>query len=86
MAKLWAETIDGSELRQAQANIDQAMAGARADARRSNPNAVAPVASAGPKKGTGWVEQKPTAPPPGVGIIDRMVNASLPHGAGSKAK
>jgi hypothetical protein len=85
MAKLWSDTVSGDDLRQAQASIDDAMAGARADARRSNPNAVQPVSAAGPK-GTGWVEPKTREPPPGVGIIDRLVQEMQPHGPKSKAK
>jgi hypothetical protein len=79
MAKLWSDTVSGDDLRQAQASIDDAMAGARADARRSNPNAVQPVAKVGPK-GTGWVDPRPLALPPGQRPIERLVNAALPHG------
>ena len=38
-----------------------------------------------PKRGTGWVEPRPLAPPPGQDAIERLVNAFLPHGPGSKA-
>ena len=33
--------------------------------------------------GRGWQEEKPLAAPPGQDAIERLVNAALPHGAGS---
>jgi hypothetical protein len=96
MPKLWAETIDGSALRQAQASIDDARRGAVRDARRRNPNALdppvkvrvegAPRVIDGPQPTPGWYEPKPLASPPGQEAIERLVQDALPHGPGSKAK
>ena len=32
--------------------------------------------------GTGWAHERPLGPQPGIGLIDRGVNAALPHGPG----
>jgi hypothetical protein len=85
MPKFWSDTVSGDDLRRAQASIDDAMAGVRADARRSNPNAVQGVAAAGPK-GTGWVDPRKLESPPGQDAIERLVRDALPHGPKSKAK
>jgi hypothetical protein len=37
--------------------------------------AAAPNARAEPRKGTGWVDSAPLKPPPGVDILDRMMDA-----------
>jgi hypothetical protein len=33
-----------------------------------------------PSPTPGWVDPTPLGPPPGIGLIDRAVNAALPHG------
>lgn len=38
------------------------------------------IVPAAPVRGSGWVEPKPLAPPPGQDAIERLVNAALPHG------
>jgi hypothetical protein len=67
---------------------DNLCAGIRGDARAPTsaqgmiPSSHQPVsggrASAG--DGTGYVEPRPLSPPPGIDLIDRAVNAALPHG------
>jgi hypothetical protein len=43
------------------------------------------VTAGDPPRGTGWVDPRPLAPPPGQEAIERLVNAVLPHGPKSKA-
>lgn len=80
-----------------QRGIDAAMADViRRDARH-NPNALDPparvqvvgaptVVDADSPRQRGWVDPKPLEPPPGQDVIERLVNAALPHGPESKAK
>jgi hypothetical protein len=85
-----------SEQRAIQDGIDEGLRGAIADARRRNPNALDPSVKVkvmgaapgidGPQPIPGWYEPKPLASPPGVGIIDRLVQEMQPHGPKSKAK
>jgi hypothetical protein len=65
-----------------------------ADSRRSAPNdrrgvlPSTPTASqpaSGPA-GSGWRDQAPLTLPPGQALIERMVNAALPHGPGHRRK
>ena len=68
------------------AALEIAVRGLLGDARRSSP-----VDYAGPKReaapasapGTGWRDRGPLLPPPGVNIIDRMVEAMQPHQPGN---
>jgi hypothetical protein len=84
MNPIWNDTVSGDELRRRQAEIDQAMLGVIADARRSNPNAhelpikVLPVGAAEAKVGAeaprrGWAEEVPLSLPPGQDAIERLV-------------
>jgi hypothetical protein len=62
-----------------------------ADSRRSSPTerrGVLPErpAAAPAPAGTGWREPPPLRLPPGQDLIERMVNAALPHGPGHRRK
>ena len=41
---------------------------------------VSNVHTGGGGSGTGWVDPRPLGPQPGIDLIDRGVNAALPHG------
>jgi hypothetical protein len=88
---------EAEDARRIQAGIDVAMREVIASAGH-NPNRIdapakvgiagaVPVAPSPPLtgRGTGWQEPGPLASPPGQDVIERLVNASLPHGAGSLA-
>jgi hypothetical protein len=79
-----------------QRGIDQAMsaviAGARYNPERIDPPpkvgvvGAVPLSSGEPLvRGTGWAAERPLALPPGQDAIERLTNALLPHGPGSKA-
>ena len=44
------------------------------------PNQPSNVRASQPSPTPGWVDPTPLSPPPGIGLIDRGVNAALPHG------
>jgi hypothetical protein len=80
-----------------QAGIDATMRAIINKGARHNPNALAPpaavrvegaprVVDGETRQGRGWVDPGPLELPPGQDAIERLVNAALPHGPGSKAK
>jgi hypothetical protein len=81
--------------REIQAGIDRTMIDVITRDARHNPNGLVPVENVRPAgagvvvdtaKGSGFYEPKPLAPNPEIGLVDRMINAALPHGSESKAK
>jgi len=74
-----------AELAQIFRGIDETMNDVLRRDARNNPNALEPP----PKvtaQGTGWIEPAPLSPPPGQDVIERMVNAALPHSPKAKEK
>ena len=59
---------------------------------RHNPNALSPPVNVTPvgaqrvEAVDGWAEEKPLRLPPGQDVIERLVNAELPHGPEHGAK
>jgi hypothetical protein len=90
----WNDTVSGDELRRRQAEIDQAMLGVIADARRSNPNAhelpikVLPAGATEAKVGVepprrGWQEERPLESPMRTGsfvesVVGGMIDQAFP--------
>lgn len=69
-----------------QAGISATMADVITRDARHNPNALSPpvnVSLVGAQRVeavNGWAEEKPLRLPPGQDVIERLVNAELPHG------
>jgi hypothetical protein len=69
-----------------QAGISATMADVIRHDARHNPNAlsapatVVPVGAQRVEAVDGWAEQRPLRLPPGQDVIERLVNAELPHG------
>ena len=82
-----ADMPGAEENRRIQAGIDAVMRDIISDPRK-NPTAMPPSETVtvvgAPKVVTaserGWAEQAPLALPPGQDLIERLVNAALPHG------
>jgi hypothetical protein len=66
--------------------LEMAVAGLVSDAWRKPPPTATTTSQAPQPRGTGWREAVPLGPPPGISIIDAMVEAMQPHGVGNPAR
>ena len=80
------------EERRIQEGIDATMREVVRHDARHNPNALSAPVNVTPigaqrvdAADNGWAEEKPLRLPPGQDVIERLVNAELPHGRESKA-
>jgi hypothetical protein len=69
----------GVEAMRVQLEIARTMADVIKDNRRSvhDTSSISDTASAPQQRGNGWQPDRPLAPPPGISIIDQMVDAAL---------